>query len=161
GSLEVAVGTGPDPDATSTHLLGVSRMHALVGAPETVDAATLDAIAERVRSGLAGAPHPEGAPAVAVGGSVRALAEVIANHRSTSVPPSVHPLVISGDVISAITRRIAPLSDSERVDDLGVRESRAGDLPVAGAILGAAMTTLGIDEVVVSDWGLRTGVLID
>lgn len=161
GSLEVAIGTGPWPDRTTTHLLGVSRLHALIGVPDALDRPTRRRLADLVTAGLAGAPTDHAGPVVAVGGSIRAIAEVVAARRSSWVPPSVNHITMTRDEVVAVTKEMSPLGQHDRVDIMGVRESRAVDLPVAGVILSTAMAHLGTDRVVVSDWGLRTGVLVE
>lgn len=160
GSLELALGEGTDLRWSTTHLLGVSHLHAVVGGGEVLKKKHLRAIEEAVTSDLSGI-EPVSAPAVAVGGSVRALGDLIAVGRSAWVPDSVNHVRVTVDEVADLTSRMAPLTAAERIDRLDVSASRAVDLPVAGAVLASTMRRLGLESVVVSDWGLRTGVLVD
>jgi exopolyphosphatase/guanosine-5'-triphosphate,3'-diphosphate pyrophosphatase len=162
GSLELAVGEGREVEWSTSHLLGVSRVHALVGGREVLDEADLERIDHLVGQELDPAVG-RGIPpqAVAVGGAVRALADLVAGRRSTWVPGSINHISLDVEDLDEATRLMAPLDAEARVEDLGVRESRAADLPVAGAILSGTLRRLRIPSIVVSDWGLRAGAVYD
>lgn len=159
GSLEISSGLDEHAAHRASYLLGVSRIHALMGGDDRLATATRHRIEALVAEHLADTPASDGS-VVAVGGSVRAIAEVIAGRRAAWTPPSVNQIVVTIDEISELIDEISDLTPAERIE-LGVRESRAVDLPVAATILAAAMRRLDTTEVVVSDWGLRIGVLAD
>jgi exopolyphosphatase/guanosine-5'-triphosphate,3'-diphosphate pyrophosphatase len=162
GSLELAAGEGSSIAWSTSHLLGVSRVHAMLGGREVLAATDIDRVRRLVDDEL-GDPTRLDVPeqVVAVGGAVRALADLVAGRRSSWMPGSINHILLTAEELAEATDLMAPLDAEARVEDLGVRESRATDLPVAGAILSAVMGRLRIPSVVVSDWGLRAGVLYD
>ncbi|MEX1280954.1 MAG: Ppx/GppA phosphatase family protein [Acidimicrobiia bacterium] len=161
GSLELAAGEGRTVRWSTTHPLGVSRLHAELGGRERLKGKHRRAIEAAVDRELETVDQPIPDQVVVVGGAVRALAELVLADRGGWVPPSVNHARLTLDDLASVTDRLAPLTASERVDEHDVSEARAANLPIAGVVLTAAMDRLGIESVTVSDWGLRTGLLVD
>jgi exopolyphosphatase / guanosine-5'-triphosphate,3'-diphosphate pyrophosphatase len=99
--------------------------------------------------------------AVAVGGTVRNLARVAAADTGTWVPVTINQLTVPTGEVAGLRDRLVELDTDERTAVPGMKDKRADRAHVAAAILAATLETLGIDEVVVSDWGLREGLLLE
>jgi exopolyphosphatase/guanosine-5'-triphosphate,3'-diphosphate pyrophosphatase len=164
GSLELAVGIGDRVQWATSLPLGVSRLSASVTTDppkrreihdlrDTVDAA-LDPVVDRV-AGLG----PRGS--VAVGGTVRALARVVAATESRWLPATVNQLTVPLASLERVRDRLVSIDTVTRGRIPGMKSRRADHLHVAAVILTRALERLGLREVTVSDWGLREGLLLD
>ncbi|MFU8840210.1 MAG: HD domain-containing protein [Nitriliruptoraceae bacterium] len=164
GSLELAVGIGDQVQWATSLPLGVSRLSASVPTDppkrreiralrDHVDAA-LDPVLDRV-AGLG----PRGS--IAVGGTVRALARVVAATEGRWLPATVNHLDVPTSALQRLRDRLVSIDTVTRGRIPGMKSRRADHLHVAAVILTRALERLGLAEVTVSDWGLREGLLLD
>jgi exopolyphosphatase / guanosine-5'-triphosphate,3'-diphosphate pyrophosphatase len=164
GSLELAVGIGDQVQWSTSLPLGVSRLSASVPTDppkrsevrelrDTVDAA-LDPVVDHV-AGLG----PVGG--VAVGGTVRALARVVAATEGRWLPATVNQLTIPVVALERLRDRLVSIDTVTRGRIPGMKSRRADHLHVAAVILTRVLARLGLEKVTVSDWGLREGLLLD
>lgn len=164
GSLELVVGSGPEVAWSTSLDLGVSRLASLVRRDPPKKGEMRD-LRRRVEEAVAPArPVLEDlapALAVAVGGTVRNLARVAAADAGTWVPATINQLAVPSGEVAGLRDRLATLDTDERAAVSGMKAKRADRAHVAAAILAATLEALGIDEVVVSDWGLREGLLLE
>lgn len=163
GSLELAVGTGHTVDHAITFPLGVSRLAGML--PDDPPAkADVKALRRHVRDTLGdGADELDLAAVtqvVAVGGTVRALARVAAGRAGRWLPATLNLLHLDRDQFTDLRKRLTRMDRDERLDEPGMKSKRAGHIHVAATIVDTVLKELEIDEVVVSDWGLREGVLM-
>jgi exopolyphosphatase / guanosine-5'-triphosphate,3'-diphosphate pyrophosphatase len=164
GSLELAIGTGSDVAWTATADLGVSRLSALVDHdPPTDD--ELRHLRDLVRTTLAPlrAEVRRLAPAatVAVGGTIRALARVVAAEEHTWLPATLNQYTIPAGEIIGLRDRLVRLDTEERAGLPGMKSKRADRIHVAAVVLAAALDVFDLEQFTVSDWGLREGALLD
>lgn len=164
GSLELAVGSGTRIDASTSVLLGASRLAATVeGDPP--DPEELDGLIARLDGELAGAlpalQHHATERVVAVGGTVRAMARHLAARADRWLPASVNLAPLDLDELEAATAELLAATTAERTRLEGVSSRRADHLHIAGLVLVRTLHALGVRHAVVSDWGLREGVLLD
>jgi exopolyphosphatase / guanosine-5'-triphosphate,3'-diphosphate pyrophosphatase len=164
GSLELAVGIGDRVQWATSLPLGVSRLSAAVPTDppkrreirslrDRVDAA-LDPVIDRV-AGLG--PRAS----IAVGGTVRALARVVAATEGRWLPATVNHLDVSLTALQRLRDRLVSIDTVTRGRVPGMKSRRADHLHVAAVVLTRTLERLGLDEVTVSDWGLREGLLLD
>jgi len=165
GSLEIALG-GPDRlDLEVTLPLGVARLHGALVASDPMKKAERKKIRKRVRELLA--PHKDallrGSPeqAIAAGGTIRALARLVLERRIADSPRGRGPTALRADALLELADKLATSSNEERLGMRGIRKGRADLLPTGAVVLATLMAELEIDELTVSDWGLREGVLLD
>lgn len=161
GSLELALGTSGIMADGASWPVGVSRIAALVDRPDRIDGATRSRILGMVRDAIDRPVIDPSTRVVLIGGSVRALARYVADRTRAWVPRSLNQMTVSRGELEVATEELLPLGVQERIDDHSIDPERAATLPVAGLIITEAMRILGIDEALVSDWGLRTGVILD
>lgn len=164
GSLELAVGTGQDVTWSATADLGVSRLSALVDHdPPTNDEVRrlrdlVRAALLPLRDDVAGlAP----AATVAVGGTIRALARVVAAEEHTWLPTTLNQYTIPAGEIVGLRDRLVRLDAEERAALAGMKSKRADRIHVAAVVLAAALDVFDLEQFTVSDWGLREGALLD
>lgn len=164
GSLELVVGSGPRIHWSASLDVGVSRLSAMVrrDPPKGSD---MKALRDHVREAVA--PHrdrlAELAPeqVVAVGGTVRALARVVAAEERTWLPATLNQFPITSGEIAGLRDRLSDMDVDERADVPGMKSKRADRAHVAATILATALEALGLDGFTLSDWGLREGVLLE
>lgn len=161
GSLELALGSSPMMEDGASWPVGVSRLSALVDQPDRVDTATRDRIREMVVEQVVHAPVDPATSVVLIGGSVRALARHVADRSRAWVPRSLNQMTILRSDLESATEELLPLDVGERVDLHSIDPERAASLPIAGLIITEAMRVLEIERAMISDWGLRTGVILD
>ncbi len=74
-------------------------------------------------------------------------------------PEKIHGFRLKKSALSNLLERLRGLSLEERKNLPGMHPDRAELLPVGGAILWRAMEFLGLNQILVSDHGLRYGIL--
>jgi len=164
GSLELALGSTREPDVVHSTPLGISRLSTLVRADparsqdrDRLRAAVDDAL-EDLLPGLRDAlPHD----VVAVGGTVRAMARVVAAADHAWTPATLNRLHLSTERLAALRDRLWALDIDDRAAVDGMKSRRADHLHVAAEVLVRVLEQLGVEGLEVCDWGLREGVLLD
>lgn len=164
GSLELVVGDRDAVTWSASLDVGVSRLSARVprdppkkGEMRALRNDVRDAI-RPLRDTVAGLA-PRGV--VAVGGTIRALARVVAAETGTWLPATLNQYAIPTGEVAGLRDRLAAMDTDERAGLPGMKTRRADRAHVAATILATALESLDIDDFLVSDWGLREGVLVD
>ncbi|HLH27957.1 MAG TPA: hypothetical protein VKW77_03525, partial [Acidimicrobiales bacterium] len=171
GSLEAAVGNVEEVTAVATAPLGTARLRGELGTGERLSPgdrlAVRGAVFERagpVRSMLARYPAAA-ARVVASGGTVRALARLAAGlHRPPppgAAAPSVNQMELPAGQLLELSERLASMDLDERLALPGIQVRRAPLLPVGAVVVSTLLETLGLTGLVVSEWGLREGAVLD
>ena len=166
GSTELLVGLRGEVLASRSLKLGAIRLTRRFFEGDLVHPGAVDACRRFVRSTLA--PFARELRAfdieVAIGssGTITALAEMAAVRATGARPRSVRNLVLTRAQLDAVVAElIAAPTAAARADLPGLDPSRV-DIILAGAlILEQVVHELGIDELVISDYALREGVLLD
>lgn len=162
GSLELAYGSEAGISQTFSEKLGVSRLHAEVGSPERLSDKDETKVRKIVSSSLAALslpPTPD--QIIGVGGTVRAIGGYISGRQSKWVSLSLNQASLQRFDIEETSRRLAPLSTADRIDLEAVDSARALHLPIAATILSETLRVLNGQQLVLSDWGLRAGVIFE
>ncbi len=163
GSLELAVGTGHTVEHAITLPLGVSRLAGMLPGDPPAEA-DVKRLRRHVRDLLDGAGDhfdlEEVTQVVAVGGTVRALARVAAGRAGRWLPATLNLLHLERRQFTDLRKRLTRMDRDERLDEPGMKTKRADHIHVAATIVDTVLRELRIDQVVVSDWGLREGVLL-
>lgn len=164
GSLELAVGTRRRPDLVTSSNLGVSRLSALVHDDPISDddrARLRATVAEQLE--LSGGAFDTHLPprVVAVGGTVRAMARVVAAADRAWTPMTLNRLPLTRERLEALRDELCALDLDGREGVRGMKSRRADHLHIATIILVEVLRALDVDRLEVCDWGLREGVLLD
>jgi exopolyphosphatase/guanosine-5'-triphosphate,3'-diphosphate pyrophosphatase len=164
GSLELAVGDDVDVHWETTLPIGTTRLHGALVCEDPMRRRERKAIRRRVREALA--PHRERvldlAPGacVASGGTLRAIARMLVSDGRVAASGG-DQLRISHALLSSVRRQLVRLSHDERLRLPGIKRNRADLLPTGALILETLIEELEVEELVVSDWGLREGAILE
>ncbi len=102
-------------------------------------------------------------PKLAVGssGTLESLAEMVAARRDEDTPATLNQLTIDRSEFLALHTDLmaSKAADRLRIDGL---DARRVDLIVAGSmVLATAMDAFGFDQLTISEWALREGIVLD
>lgn len=163
GSLEIAAGGEELPDAAASVPLGAGRMTVqfLPSDPPGEDdverlrthaAATVDAVLPR----FAALPRPD--HVVGSSKAIRSLAKLV----GYPVPgwSGSERMLLPRAALGSWIPRLARLPASARQELPGITADRTFQIVAAAVALHAAMSALDVDELEVSPWALREGVLL-
>ena len=163
GSLELARGSDELPDVAVSLPLGAGRLarDRLPGdppAPADVRTARKHVRAEVAR--VVPQLTRSGRPDLAVGTSktLRSLARVCGAAPSSEGPHVAR--VLRRDALARALPRLTGLTTAQRAALPGVSPERASQLAAGALVADAALDLLGVDELLLSPWALREGVLL-
>lgn len=163
GSLEVITGDERDVRFETTLPLGAARLHAEFVRSDPMSRDEKRAIRTRVRERLA--PHRDAilrdAPrsAIATGGSMRALARLLAAEAGRDLT-EIHGTLIPADALRELARLLVRSTQEERLAMSGMRRQRADLVPTGALVLRTVLEELELPGLTVSDVGLREGVIL-
>jgi exopolyphosphatase / guanosine-5'-triphosphate,3'-diphosphate pyrophosphatase len=172
GSLEAGIGNAVHVHGVTSVALGTARLRGELDTGEFLgpdDRARIAAVtverSQPIRHLISG--HPEAAQrAIASGGTVRALARLAMSlHRSIPASTSVSSLQVNQVELPAgqlheLADRLATMELDARQALPGMQARRAPLLPIGAVVLSTLVESLGLQRLVVSDWGLREGAVI-
>lgn len=170
GSLEAGVGDAHAVHAVASVALGTARIRGELGTGDVLTADDRECIAdlaleraEPIRSLLGHSPAA-GERAIVSGGTVRALARLAIGLHRPSPPGSpgvsqVNQVELPAGQVHELAERLSVLDLDARLALPGVQARRAPLLPIGAVVLSALMDDLGLDRLVVSEWGLREGAV--
>ena len=165
GSLELALGNQVGIEREVTLPLGVARIHSEIARRDPLKKSEVRRIETATRDRLA--PHREAlraagnTRAVGTGGAVRALALLLAERRTRRGSRPAWPKSLRVDALRELRDDLVCSTHDERLAMRGIRKRRADLLPTAAVIVTTLADELGLERLIVSDWGLREGVLMD
>jgi len=165
GSLELMVGDRGRLRWAESVKLGVARLSAelVVGDPPSAD--DLRRLQERVTGVLAPLADAVAGfrPAMAVGssGTFADLARMVTARRTGTVPRSVNQLSFSRDELLTLHDELIRARSSDRARMPGLEAKRADIIPAGSTLLLTAMELFGFDQMTISEWALREGIILD
>jgi exopolyphosphatase / guanosine-5'-triphosphate,3'-diphosphate pyrophosphatase len=104
---------------------------------------------------------PAPLPAAGTAGTIRDLGRLGLGLATGAAPQRIRGVVVTRDQLEHGYARLCSVPAAERVELPGVSPKRADLLPAGGAVLLATMEAFGLQQLVLCDWGLREGVLLD
>ncbi len=162
GSTEFIFGS-PTGDIGFRHSFDVGSVrlterHVHTDPPSESELAAIDA---KLRDAFKAVPQATaGARMVGVAGTATTIAAV-AHHVTPYDPALIHGSTLTVEEIESTLTRLASLPTHLRKTVPGLQPKRA-DVIVAGTlVLRAAMRAVGVKEILISDRGLRWGLLVD
>jgi exopolyphosphatase/guanosine-5'-triphosphate,3'-diphosphate pyrophosphatase len=163
GSLELAVGHGERALWATSLPLGVGRLLPRLG-DGPVDPAAAAVLTAEVDAALAPVlpvvrQHRPGT-VIAVGGTVRALAVLLAARAGRWLPATVNMAPLALDELADARDALLATDTAGRAALPGVKRQRADHLHVAALVLERVLARISGPAAVVSAWGLREGVLL-
>jgi len=165
GSVELAFGTSTKPDMVFSEKLGVLRMGERFVTSDPLSARDERRLVKHVERSID--PHLERIRqagfecVVGTSGTILALGALAHEQTGPARPDSLHHLTIKADRIHALRKRLVSMSLKDRMKLRGLDPERA-DIIVPGAvILDTLLSRVGAREIILCDWGLREGVLLN
>lgn len=166
GSVEVMIGDGAGLRWATSVPLGVGRLtaeHVEDDPPSKQDRRRLETRVHDVLAPLT-AEVAARAPRMAVGtsGTLNDLARMAVALATGEAPSSANGLRVSRDAIRALHEQLmrAKVSERRRMD--GLEEPRRAELlPAGSTLLVVALDLFDVDELTISDWALREGIVLD
>jgi exopolyphosphatase/guanosine-5'-triphosphate,3'-diphosphate pyrophosphatase len=163
GSLELAVGDGFEVQWETTLPLGVTRLHRELALHDPLKRRERKQIEERVELHLVPCRKEVRARApklaIASGGTARALAQLV-DERGAGRATTGGLRVARAD-LSRLVDDLAQADHEERLRMPGIKRNRADLLPTGAIILDTLMESLALRELLICDWGLREGVILE
>jgi exopolyphosphatase/guanosine-5'-triphosphate,3'-diphosphate pyrophosphatase len=164
GSLELITGDESEVRFETTLPLGAARLHAELVRSDPMTRDEKRAVRARVRERLdefrealvRWAPRP----AIATGGTMRALARLLAAEAGRDLT-AIHGTVIAAEDFRELARKLVRSTQAERLAMPGMRRQRADLVPTGALVLRTVLEDLELPSLTVSDWGLREGVILE
>ena len=119
-----------------------------------------DWVRRETESAVAAMPRSAGVTFVGTAGTVTALA-AMAQKLPTYEPVRIHNYRLQLETVQQLEQALLSRTKADRVGLPGLEKSREEVIAAGAIIIWTVMETLGISSVLVSDLGLREGVLID
>ena len=165
GSLEVMVGDNAGLLwSTSVHL-GAARLQAQFVEDDPPTPGELRRIKARVTEVLepvaADVAGFEPKRMVGTSGTFLALARMATAAETGSVPQSVNQLVVRRRDLQDVHDKLVTLNAAGRAKLDGLDARRADQIPVGSQVLLTTMKLFGFDELMVGEWALREGIVLD
>jgi exopolyphosphatase/guanosine-5'-triphosphate,3'-diphosphate pyrophosphatase len=117
-------------------------------------------IRSETKKALSWLPRAAGAAFVGTAGTITSLA-AMAQQLRTYEPARIHNYRLTLDMIADLEQQLLSRTQAARVGMPGLEKNREDVIAAGAIILRTVMETLGERECLVSDLGLREGVLID
>jgi exopolyphosphatase / guanosine-5'-triphosphate,3'-diphosphate pyrophosphatase len=165
GSLELALGAGRRLEWAVSEKLGVLRM-----AERFVHSDPLSAKDEaRLEAAILKAilPHAEAVReagfecAIGTSGTILSVGAMAHHLERGQAPETLHHLKVSARAVHELRKQLVASSERERLRLPGL-DARRADLVVAGAVLlDTVLSRLGVEELILCEWALREGILLD
>lgn len=167
GSTEVVVGKGDEELFVRSMRLGALRLTRRFFPEGRADGDAVDACRKFVRAMLAtiGRDQAVAGVEVAAGSAGTALSVGAMVHAARSgggSPKTLNGFEIEREEVSAVVKRLAKAATVEERRKIPGLDPKRADIALAGTILlDQAMRELGLERLVLSEYGLREGVLLD
>ena len=165
GSVEVGVGGGQGMEYGVSEKLGVLRLSEEFVKSDPLGAKDESRLVKHVQKVLE--PHrgrllsPGFECAAGTSGTVLALGALALQRAGEPVPEPLHHVAVSAEQVHAARKWLVATDLRARLKVPGLDESRA-DIIVAGAVvLDTILQQLGVQELILCEWALREGILLD
>ena len=165
GSLEVSVGDASGMLWATSLKLGAARLAAefvTSDPPDPDDLARMRARATELLAPAAAATQ-RFRPGMLVGtsGTLTSLARLAAPTIAGATPNALHQLTVSAKDLARVHKDMQTMTVAERRGVDGLDARRADIMPAGSVVLQVAMELFGFDELTVSEWSMREGMILD
>lgn len=165
GSLELMVGDQAGLWWSDSRPLGVGRLTACCVRSDPPSAQDLECLAGAIRAGLdpATAAIEAHAPRLLVGtsGTLLALARAATAMAGEPVPAGMNQLKVGRAGLGALFSELLQRTAGEREKLAGIEARRAETVVAGAAVLAEVVERFGFDELMVSEWAMREGMVLD
>jgi exopolyphosphatase/guanosine-5'-triphosphate,3'-diphosphate pyrophosphatase len=165
GSVEIMVGDAAGMQWAASERLGVARLTNELVESDPLSKADRRRLRDRIANGLEPLAATVAAfePKLVVGssGTLEDIAHMCAARRDASVPVSLNQLTFTSDEFMPLHRELITVSAAERRRIDGLESRRIDLIPAGSMFLATAMEIFDFDEMTVSEWALREGIVLD
>jgi exopolyphosphatase/guanosine-5'-triphosphate,3'-diphosphate pyrophosphatase len=165
GSVELALGKGSQVEWTSSKKLGVLRMAEQFAKSDPLSKKDEERLESHVRQAVEGEAEKVRATnvetVIGTSGTILALG-AMAHEMETGRPAeTLHHLTVKASTLRSLRERLVTADFKERLRMPGMDELRADVIPAGAVILDTMLEALGIKELMLCEWALREGILLD
>jgi len=165
GSVEITVGDATGCKFAASENLGIGTLTARFVTTDPIDHDERRALEAHVADVLEPVARSVAAlgPRLVIGssGTLEDIARMVALRRGRDVPRSLNQFTFGRDEFARVRDDVLGATAAERARFDGL-EARRVDLITAGVVfLDVAMEVFGFDEMTISEWALREGILLD
>jgi len=165
GSLELALGTGPEPDLLVSEKLGLLRLKRRFLSRDPLPPREERRLVRQVRETLEPATDRIRRTgfelAIGTSGTVLALGRLALLAETGERPESLHHRTVSAEAFSTLRRRLVRMDQRQRLK-VPALDRRRADIIAAGAVLlDTLMEMVGARNLTLCEWALREGLLLD
>jgi exopolyphosphatase / guanosine-5'-triphosphate,3'-diphosphate pyrophosphatase len=165
GSVEIMVGDAGGLHWAASERLGVARLTNELVHSDPLSKADRRGLRDRIARGLEPvARHvAKFEPKLVVGssGTLEDIAQMVAARRDGNVPLSLNQLMFTREEFLPLHRELTTSSAGERRRIPGLEARRIDLIPAGSMFLATAMELFDFDEMTVSEWALREGIVLD
>ncbi|WP_455378698.1 Ppx/GppA phosphatase family protein [Petrachloros mirabilis] len=164
GSTELILDRPGQQPIVCSFDIGVVRLceRILEHDPPTAEeiAESRDWVKRETCAAIAGMPHPDGLTFVGTAGTITALA-AMAQRLLSYEPARIHNYVLTLERVRELEQMLLSRKKADRIGLPGLEKGREEVIAAGAVIIRTIMETLGHQSILVSDLGLREGVLIE
>lgn len=165
GSLELMVGDRTGMQYAASLHLGVGRLTAEFVESDPPSKADIARLTARVQSQLQPVLEEiaefKARMLIGSSGTFVALGRMAAAVRDGSAPDAVNQLTVSAQDLATVRKKILELPNAERAKLPGCDARRSELVPAGIVVLGQLMAMSGLDELTLSEWALREGIVLE
>jgi exopolyphosphatase/guanosine-5'-triphosphate,3'-diphosphate pyrophosphatase len=163
GSVELALGAGSALERTASEKLGVLRMSESFAKSDPLSSKDEARLVEHVEKTLGPAAEAirEAGFDCAIGTSGTILALGAMAREGSPSAETLHHMTVRADSLHALRRRLVAADLKTRLKMPGMDERRADIIVVGAVILDTLLGLLGVEELMLCEWALREGILLD
>jgi len=165
GSLEVSVGDSSGLMWATSVKLGAARLTAELVESDPPSDQDLMRVRERataVLSPIAAATKGfRPGMLVATSGTMTALARLAASPTANAGPNAMHQMTVSAEELAPVHTNMQTMTVAQRRELPGLDARRADIMPAGSVVLQVAMDLFGFNELTVSEWSMREGMVLD
>jgi len=165
GSLEMALGAGSRLETVVSRKLGVLRMTQAFVRSDPLsakdEARLVESVDEAAGEDAARLRTAGFDCAIGTSGTVLALGALALQQETGKTPDTLHHVTVPARALRAVRKSLVASDSRARLRMSGMDERRV-DIIVAGAVvLDTVLDRLGVDEIVLCEWSLREGILLN
>jgi exopolyphosphatase/guanosine-5'-triphosphate,3'-diphosphate pyrophosphatase len=165
GSVELALGVGGNLEHTVSEKLGVLRLSQLFAGSDPLSARDEQRLVAHLERALRlHAPRIRESgfeAAIGTSGTILALGALAHAQESPEPGDSLHHVTVKAESIHALRKRLVASDLRARLKLPRLDEARADIIVTGAVILDTLLQQLGVQELILCEWALREGILLE
>ena len=165
GSVELALGAGKRIDVLASEKLGVLRMAQAFGQDDPMspkdEARLVEHVDRHIRHHASRVRELEYDVAVGTSGTILALGTLALTAEAGAPPETLHHVTVKAEALRDVRRRLTGTALRDRLKMPGMDATRADIIVTGAVVLDTVLQRTGVKELVLCEWALREGILLD